>query len=101
MKTQSCVFVAFRTDWPKRRRIAKLEAKAQGVDAVVAGAVIQMADLKIDEDLAGQALGNGPGRFRPVALRELHVPPIVPLLRLEVPCKLLKRLTIIGSSPIL
>src|SRR5580704_6632461 len=28
-------------------------------------------------------------------------PPIVPLLRLEVPCKLLKRLTIIGASPIL
>src|ERR1700692_1128411 len=67
MKTQSCVFVAFRTDWPKRRRIAKLGAKAQVVVAVVAGAVIQMADLKIDEDLAGQAL-RADQRYRPAPL---------------------------------
>src|ERR1700686_5195880 len=67
MKTQSCVFVAFRTDWPKRRRIAKLGAKAQVVVSVVAGAVIQMADLKINEDLAGQAL-RADQRYRPAPL---------------------------------
>src|SRR5580704_6673355 len=67
MKTQSCVFVAFRTDWPKRRRIAKFGAKAQVVVSVVAGAVIKMADLKIDEDLAGQAL-RADQRYRPAPL---------------------------------
>src|ERR1700692_5120937 len=40
---------------------------AQVVVAVVAGAVIQMADLKIDEDLAGQAL-RADQRYRPAPL---------------------------------